>query len=380
MIMAVTSYGSAFAAGRRSSKSGRGSPIGRLSREREAVLGGRTHCVQYGRSEGAFSLLASWHCVRALWLEDRQLRFRSDIPMPVPGIGEALIRVLLAGICNTDLELTRGYYPFAGIPGHEFVGVVEEGPGTLRGKRVVGEINAACGACEACRAERRTHCERRTVLGIARRDGAFAEYLTLPVENLHEVPDEISTEEAVFTEPLAAALEIQEQVRVGSSDRLLVVGDGKLAQLVAQTLSLTGCRLVVSGRHPKKLELLERRGIETMAGSSVADHSFDIAVDCTGDPSGFQAARQALRPRGVLVMKSTYAGDLTVNASSLVVDEITLIGSRCGPFAPAIELLRNRRVDVVPMIHARYPLEHALAAFEHAQRPGILKIVVSGLL
>ena len=288
--------------------------------------------------------------MHALWLENRQLTLR-DIPLP-EAHGEVLVRVLAAGICNTDIELTRGYYPFTGVPGHEFVGVVD-------GKRVVGEINAVCHECEACRAGRSTHCERRTVLGIVNRNGAFAEYLTLPRENLHIVPDDLPTEEAVFAEPLAAALEIQEQVRITPDDRVLVVGKGKLGSLIAQTLTLTGCRLTVAGRN------------DTPSGS------FDVAVECSGNPEGFEKARRALRPRGTLVMKSTYAGALTVNASSLVVDEITLVGSRCGPMAKALKLLAERAVDVRPLLHAAYPLEDALAAFEHAQRPGVLKVLLS---
>ena len=303
--------------------------------------------------------------MRALWLENRQLRLRDDVAPPT---GEALVRVLLAGICNTDIELTRGYYPFTGIPGHEFVG-------EWNGKRVVGEINAVCGTCEACRNGRPTHCEHRTVLGIKNRNGSFAEYLTLPIENLHEVPDEIATEEAVFAEPVAAALEIQQQVTIGQDDRVLVVGDGKLGQLVAQTLTLTGCRLAVIGRHRNKLDLLKRRGIETIE-SLPAARKFDIAVECSGSPAGFLVARSALRPRGILVMKSTYAGELTFNASSLVVDEITMIGSRCGPFAPALRLLADRSIDVRPLISATYPLAGAITAFEHAQRPGTLKVLV----
>jgi threonine dehydrogenase-like Zn-dependent dehydrogenase len=302
--------------------------------------------------------------MRALWLENRQLRLRDDVETPS---GEALVRVLLAGICNTDIELTRGYYPFTGIPGHEFVGEWE-------GKRVVGEINAVCHACEACLNGRPTHCERRTVLGIKGRNGSFAEVLTLPIENLHEVPDDVATEEAVFAEPVAAALEIQQQVKIGAEDRVLVVGDGKIGQLVAQTLALTGCRLAVIGRHRNKLDLLKRRGIETF--ESLPANKFDIAVECSGSPAGFVTARSALRPRGTLVMKSTYAGDLTFNASSLVVDEITMIGSRCGPFAPALRLLADRSIDVRPLISATYPLADAITAFEHAQRPGTLKVLV----
>lgn len=314
--------------------------------------------------------------MRALWLENRQLRLRDDLPRPGSS-DDAVIRLLLAGICNTDLELVRGYYPFTGVPGHEFVGVVDEGPENLVGKRVTGEINATCGTCPSCLAGRPNHCPNRTVLGIVNRHGAFADYLALPSRNLHVVPDAITDEEAVFTEPLAAAIRVQEQVEISTSDRVLVVGDGKLGQLVARTIALTGCLLTVVGRHRSKLELLEACGIATASEDGIPRGSFDIAIECTGNASGFALARNALRPRGTLVMKSTYAGDLTFNASRAVVDEITLIGSRCGPFAPAIELLRTHRVDVRSMIHATYPLSDALAAFEHASRPGVLKVLLS---
>jgi len=286
--------------------------------------------------------------MRALWLENQKLSLRTDVPEP-----EApLIRTLFAGICNTDIELTRGYYPFRGIPGHEFVG-------ELDGQRVVGEINAVCHTCEACRNGRPTHCEKRTVLGIKDRNGAFAEYLTLPVENLHVIPDSIETEEAVFVEPLAAALEIQEQIRISSDDRVLVVGHGKLGRLVARTLALTGCNLTVASR-----------------GAVVLEKHFDVVIECSGNPDGFEIARRAVRPRGTIVMKSTYAGALTVNASSLVVDEITLIGSRCGPFDKAIDLLAAKKVAVRDLIDAVYPLDDALTAFEHAQRKGALKVLL----
>ncbi len=291
--------------------------------------------------------------MKGAWLEDRRLVFRDNLPMPVPENGEALVRVLLAGICNTDIELTHGYYPYAGVPGHEFVGEFE-------GKRVVGEINASCGACDACSHGRRTHCERRTVLGIKDRNGAFAEYLTLPVENLHLVPDGVPNEAAVFTEPLAAALEIQEQVRIGPDDRVLVVGHGKLGRLIAASLALTGCKLTIAGREH----------------GEIAPRSFDVVVECSGNAEGFALARQAVRPRGTIVMKSTYAGDLTFNASALVVDEITLLGSRCGPFAPALQLLAEGKIDPRPMIQARYPLSNVNEAFAHAEQRGVLKILI----
>lgn len=313
--------------------------------------------------------------MRALWLKDRQLQLRDDLPPPAPADGEALIRVLLAGICGTDIELTRGYYPYDGVPGHEFVGVVEQGPPALLGRRVVGEINASCGACAPCRRGQRTHCAGRTVLGISGRHGAFAEHLALPAANLHAVPDGVPSEAAVFTEPLAAALQVLEQVHLRPGDRAVVIGDGKLGQLVAQVLA-GSCDLLVIGRHPRKLALLAARGVRTGAADAATPGAFDVAVECTGDARGFAIARAALRPRGTLVMKSTYAGALTLDAASIVVDELTLVGSRCGPFAPALRLLAERRVDVAPLIDARYPLAEGLAAFERAQRPGALKVLV----
>jgi threonine dehydrogenase-like Zn-dependent dehydrogenase len=314
--------------------------------------------------------------MKTLWLENNQLNLNTDVPIPEPLPGEALVRVLRAGICNTDLELLRGYYPYTGVPGHEFVGIVERGAGHLMGQRVVGEINAACGQCRFCRTGQPTHCENRTVLGIVNRNGAFAEYLTLPIENLHPVPDNVPTDVATFTEPIAAALEIQQQVKVSPAEQVLVVGDGKLGQLVAQTLALTGCDLWVVGRYAEKLANLEARGIRVGFADRVIDRAFDITVECTGNPEGFAIARRALRPRGTLVLKSTYAGQLTIDASSLVVDEITLIGSRCGPFIPALELLRTGQVDVLPLIHARYPLSEGLKAFDHAQRKGVMKVLL----
>lgn len=314
--------------------------------------------------------------MKGLWLENNQLQLRTDIPIPEPPLGEALVRVLCAGICNTDLELKRGYYPYTGILGHEFVGVVEQGPEHLVNQRVVGEINAVCGHCRFCRALQPTHCENRTVLGIVNRNGAFADYLCLPIQNLHPVPDHVPTEVATFTEPLAAALEIQQQVALRPEHQVLVVGDGKLGQLVAQTLALTGCDLLVVGRHRDKLTHLEDRGIKIGLADAVADRAFDISVECTGNAEGFAIAQRALRPRGTLVLKSTYAGKLNLDASSLVVDEITLIGSRCGPFAPALDLLAQEQVNVKPLIHAHYLLTQGLAAFEYAQTKGVLKVLL----
>ncbi len=315
--------------------------------------------------------------MRALLL-DKDLRLVEDYPTPEPAAGEALIRVSVAGICNTDLELVRGYMQFRGIPGHEFVGVVERAPGAeeWENRRVVGEINAACGECPTCRAGRPTHCPHRTTLGIAGRDGAFAEYLTLPVHNLLPVPDSILDEVAVFTEPLAAACEILQQVHVHPTDRVVVLGDGKLGLLCAQALALTGCDLTAVGHHQEKLDILARRGIPTTLEDEAVEPGADLVIEATGHPGGYAAARRLVRPRGTVVLKSTYHGSLDADLTMVVVDEITLAGSRCGPFAPALRLLERGLVDVAPLVQARYPLGEALTAFERAARPGTLKVLV----
>lgn len=311
-----------------------------------------------------------------VWLEDNVLRVRNDLPIPTPPADEALIEVIRAGICNTDLELVRGYYPYRGVLGHEFVGRVVAGPTDWLGQRVVGEINSVCNTCSACRNGRPTHCENRTVLGIVNRDGAMARYTTLPVQNLHRVPDTVSDDAATFTEPLAAALEIQEQVPVRPTDRVLVVGPGKLGNLVAQTLALTGCDLTVVGRSPAPLQLLAGMGIRTATTDDITNAGYDVVVEVTGHSEGFALARRALRPRGTLVMKSTYAGRLTIDMSAIVVDEITVVGSRCGPFAPALRLLAAGRVQVAPLIQATYPLSEATTAFNHAAERGVLKVLL----
>lgn len=315
--------------------------------------------------------------MKGIWLEHQHLQLRTDLAIPTPPEGEALVKVLRAGICNTDLELLRGYYPYAGILGHEFVGVVEEGPENLVNKRVVGEINASCGECSFCQRGEPTHCPNRTVLGIVNRNGAFADYLTLPIKNLHPVPDTVETHAATFTEPLAAALEIQEQVSITPEDRVLVVGDGKLGQLVAQSLALTGCNLLVIGRHRQKLENLEALGIAVGFADEIQEGTCDRTVECTGNPEGFAIALRALRPRGTLILKSTYAGQLTLDASALVVNEITLIGSRCGPFDKALDLLANHQIDINPLIQAEYPLSEGLEGFQLAQQKGVLKVLLN---
>ncbi len=330
--------------------------------------------------------------MRALLL-DEKLKLVEDYPTPEPLSGEALIRVDVAGVCNTDLELVKGYHQFRGVPGHEFVGVVERAPGAeaWEGRRVVGEINAACGDCPTCRANRPTHCPHRTTLGIRGRDGAFAEYLTLPIANLHAVPDSVSDEVAVFTEPLAAACEIVQQMHVRPTDRVVVVGDGKLGLLCAQVLALSGCDLTVVGHHREKLEIVARQGIPTAVSDAAIEGGADVVVEATGHPGGYAAARRLVRPRGAIVLKSTYHAPpqspptlggkfqepLDANLTEAVVDEITLVGSRCGPFAPALRLLERGLVKVAPMIEARYTLSEVLTAFEHAARPGTLKVLVT---
>lgn len=313
--------------------------------------------------------------MHSLWLENQTLSLR-DVPRPEKP-GEALIRVRLAGICGTDLELVHGYYPFTGIPGHEFVGEVVESPDqSWIGKRVVGEINANCGECEQCRDGRPTHCEKRTVLGIANRDGVHAEYTTLPLANLHIVPDSVPDEAAVFVEPLAAALEIQQQVHLQPTDRVLLIGAGRLGQLVAQTLVLTGVDLRVVARHPLQKKLLTDRGIKLISEDEVQPRRWDVVVEATGSPSGFELTRQALRPRGTLVLKSTYRGEMTVAWSPFVVDEITIIGSRCGPYAPALRLLEKKEIDPTVLIAKRFPLASAIEAYETAKQPGMLKVLL----
>ena len=317
--------------------------------------------------------------MRAIVL-DSTLTLRHDYPRPQLPDGEALIRVRLAGVCNTDLELIKGYAGFGGVLGHEFVGEVEVCPAdpSWEGRRVVGEINAACRHCATCRAGRPTHCPTRTTLGIRGRDGVFADWTTLPVENLHAVPDSVSDEQAVFVEPLAAALEITDQLHLRPTERVVVLGDGKLGQLIAQVLALTGCDLTLVGRHQKKLDLLNARGIQTCLDDALDAPGIlaDVVVEATGTPGGFAMARKLVRPRGALVLKSTYHGLLQADLSQVVVDEVQLIGSRCGPFAPALRLLARGAVDVQALIQARYSLDQGLLALEDAALKGALKVLI----
>jgi threonine dehydrogenase-like Zn-dependent dehydrogenase len=313
----------------------------------------------------------------------RALRFEEGVGVRAVAVpareGEALVRVVMAGICNTDLEIVRGYAGFHGTLGHEFVGVIEDAPDRSRiGQRVVGEINAGCGACALCRAGDPRHCPQRTTLGIHNRDGAFAEYLTLPLQNLMPVPGSVRDEEAVFTEPLAAACEILDQVDVCPEHRVAVIGDGKLAQLIARVLQTTGCTLVVIGKHESKLRLLQAIGITTSRFENTpASERFDITVEASGNPSGFQRALDWTRPRGTIVLKSTFNGAVPVDTWRIVVDEITLVGSRCGRFQPALELLASKRIDLNPLISARFGLADGVAAMRAAAQPGALKVILT---
>lgn len=295
--------------------------------------------------------------------------------------GEALVRVTLSGICNTDLEITRGYAGFQGTIGHEFVGVIEELPGTgllTRGQRVVGEINAGCGNCGLCRAGDPRHCAQRTVLGIVGRDGAHAEFLKLPLVNLLPVPDEISDERAVFAEPLAAACGILERVQITEHTRAAIIGDGKLGLLCAQVLATTGASVTLLGKHQGKLQIAARRGIETMNvdKAKTRTREFDVVVEASGSPKGFDLALDLLHPRGVLVLKSTFHGATELSSARIVVDEISVIGSRCGRFAPALELLKTNAVDVESLISEERALADGLRAIARAGEPGVLKVLL----
>lgn len=315
------------------------------------------------------------HPMRAAVLTETGLQMREDRPRPIPAPGEALVRVLRAGICETDLQLMRGYMGFRGVLGHEFVGIAETGRSA--GQRVVGEINCSCHACPTCLAGLPNHCPRRTVLGILGRDGAFAEYVALPERNLHAVPDNVSDDQAVFTEPLAAAFQIPAQIPGLADRRVVLLGDGRLGQLCAQVLQLAGASLHVVGKHPRKLALLANRGIEAVLKQDAEpDHSADIVVDCTGSATGVEDAFAWLRPRGTLVLKTTVAGTPPLSLAPIVIDEINVIGSRCGPFAPALQALAAGTVDVAPLIDGRFPLCEAPAAIEWTQRQAPLKILL----
>jgi threonine dehydrogenase-like Zn-dependent dehydrogenase len=319
--------------------------------------------------------------MKALRVEKKGLAVRE---IEKPGReDEALVRVIVSGICNTDLEIARGYAGFRGTIGHEFVGIVEASPdAALVGQRVVGEINAGCGKCDLCLGGDPRHCPTRTVLGIVGRDGAHAEYLQLPVVNLFPVPARIPDEHAVFTEPLAAACAIKERLAtstpISNETRIAVIGDGKLGLLCAQILALTGAPLLLVGKHTNKLRIAERLGIEasTIGKAEKRARDFDVVVEASGSTAGFALALKLLRPRGTLVLKSTFAGLTEINAAQIVVDEISIVGSRCGRFAPALDLLKKGAIELDSMISEEYPLSRAMFAMDRAAEKGVMKVLL----
>lgn len=312
--------------------------------------------------------------MRALRWTEGELKVESQA-LPVPDEGSARIRVRLAGVCNTDIEIVRGYMGFEGTLGHEFVGVVDacSDPSWV-GKRVCADINAACGTCSVCEAGDPHHCPNRSVVGIVAHNGAFADALVVPTRNLVEVPDGVSDDAAVFAEPLAAAFEILEQVDIKADTRVLVLGDGKLGLLCAMALATTDCALTVVGRHASKLALLTPLGIQT--ATQLGDERYDVVVEATGSDSGLESALAHVRPRGTLVLKSTFAGTPQVDTNRIVVDEIQLVGSRCGPMPRALAAMASGAIDPRPLIHHRRSLDEGVEALELAQQRGVLKVLL----
>jgi threonine dehydrogenase-like Zn-dependent dehydrogenase len=315
--------------------------------------------------------------VRALGVYGGKLQLLEGAPQPECGVDEVLIRPLLAGICNTDLELVRGYYNYQGILGHEFVGEVVAGPAEWLGSRVVGEINISCGNCDYCRAGIPSHCRSRAAVGIRGHEGVFAEYLVLPVRNLHVVPGSLPDAQAVFTEPLAAALQVPEMVHIRPSDRVVVLGAGKLGMLVAQVLRLIGTELTVIVRHAKQAQLLGGWGIAAARIDELPVAQADVVVDCTGQADGFADALRLLRPRGTLVLKSTYRGLPEIDLARVATQEVTVVGSRCGPFAAALRLLQAELIEVEPLIEHWFPLRDGVRAMAAAAEPGTLKVLLT---
>ncbi len=305
---------------------------------------------------------------------DHTLQFRTDAVLRPPGSNEVIVDVIKAGICETDLQLCKGYMRFSGTLGHEFVGIARSG--RFAGQRVVGEINCACHACEMCHRQLSRHCPNRTVIGIVAHDGAFADSVIVPDLNLHVVPDHVRDAEAVFVEPIAAACRIAEQIRLAGGEVVTVLGDGRLGNLCAQVLRCQGCQVRVVGKHDFKLRILERLDIPTSKLEDLQPRrDSDIVVDCTGSPTGLTMALQLVRPCGTIVLKTTVAADQMLHMAPFVIDEITLLGSRCGPFTEALELLSRQAISVEPLLSATYPLEAAKTAFEHAVRKDALKVL-----
>lgn len=314
--------------------------------------------------------------MRALFWNGRQMEVDARYASPRLRKGYAVVKVSLAGICSTDLQIMKGYMDFRGVPGHEFVGTVSAGPCEWLGKRVVGEINFSCGDCDFCRRDLGRHCPHRSVMGILNADGTFAECVSIPVANLHGVPDNVSDEEAVFTEPLAAAFEILEQIQINPGDQILVLGDGKLGFLCAQVLKLTGANVTVVGKHVEKLRLIKRCAIRTMHLDDWQQKLFDLVVEATGSEAGLELALSAVRPRGTLVLKSTIAKQHQVSLAPIVIHEITVVGSRCGLFTDALDALAKKSIAVTPLIEKIYSLADGVEAVGHASRPEARKILL----
>lgn len=310
-----------------------------------------------------------------------KLIFHNDYNKPVPAKGEALVKINMAGICNTDIEILKGYMNFNGILGHEFIGTVEEindEDQSLLNKRVVGEINCACNNCEYCKKGMPTHCPNRSVLGIQDKNGCFADYITMPITNLFYVPDEIPDEEAVFVEPLAAAFEITEEIHIPPSSKVLILGDGKLGLLIAMALKLTLASITLVGKHPDKINIAKEQGINTMLFENLQiQKDYDFVVEATGTIDGFEIAQSLVKPRGTIVLKSTVAGSKNINLTPLVLDEIKLIGSRCGRFQPAINALKYKIVNVKPLISKKFDFKDAEQAFNLSKTKGILKVLLN---
>ncbi|MDE2663008.1 MAG: alcohol dehydrogenase catalytic domain-containing protein [Gemmatimonadota bacterium] len=322
----------------------------------------------------------------AAWIDGGRVRVRDDLPRPPLEPGEAIIRVSMAGICGTDLELLRGYRGFSGIPGHEFVGRVEEGSPEWVGARVVAEINVTCRSrhaeplCRSCADGRPTHCLRREAIGIHGRDGAFAEWLRAPVSNLHRVPQALPDEVAVFAEPVAAACrvlrQVEREIEHGRVTRALVVGAGRLGQLVARALAIRLSGLEVAGRSERNLARARAAGLAAGPVTAVEEAAYDLVVECSGASAGFAVARRAVRPRGTVILKSTHTNELSIDISSVVVDEIRLLGSRCGPFKDALAALERGDFEVRDLIDGRLPLSAAPEAFSRAAEPGVAKVLL----
>ena len=313
--------------------------------------------------------------MRAIVLERDEVQVDAVRPTPAPGADEVIVRVTRAGVCETDLQLIKGYMGFRGVLGHEFVGVAESGP--YAGRRVVGEINCACWRCDTCRSGLPTHCPNRTVLGILNHDGAFADLMAVPQRNLHLVPDSIPDDIAVFTEPVAAAFQIPAQLSIARTARIVVLGDGRLGNLCAQVLASIADDVLVVGKHPEKLALLDAIGVKTaLLSDELPRRAADIVVECTGSESGLPTALSLVRPRGTIVLKTTVAGTQTLAWAPFVIDEVTLVGSRCGPFDRALEALEHGLVDVEPLIADRFNLSNGLMALQRAQQKGVLKVLL----